>query len=109
MPMIVNPTTDNWVELPYHVRLSGRLVRLQDRADFQQERFGIFLGGPDEQLATKLPQVLPEEVEAIPYVRDLCLLCREDETALAQEAFDDRTNLVFQDFAGAPVTMKSSA
>ena len=47
---------------------------------------------PDEQLATKLPQVLPEKVEAFPHVRDLLrdrrLLGREDQTALTQQAFD---------------------
>ena len=46
----------------------------------------------------KFPQGLSAEVEAFPHVRDLRLLGRVDQTALMQEAFDDGTNLVFQEF-----------
>ena len=71
------------------------MIRFYDRAELQQDRLRVFLFGPDEQLATKLPQVLPEEVEAFPHVRDLLrdrrLLGREDQTALTQQAFDDGT------------------
>jgi len=49
----------------------------------------------------KFPQGLSAEVEDFPHVRDLRLLGRVDQTALVQEAFDDGTNLGFQEFTGS--------
>ena len=49
----------------------------------------------------KFPQGLSAEVEAFLHVRDLRLLGRVDQSALMQEAFDEGTNLVFQEFTGS--------
>lgn len=73
------------------------LASLNPNAEVEREaRLALNFG-----VRAKFPQGLSEDLEAFPHVRDLRLLGRVDQTALVQEAFDDGTNLVFQEFTGS--------
>ncbi len=56
----------------------------------------VFPGGLDEQLSAILAQVLSEEVEPLPDVRDAGFLWRELQAPVAQELLDQWLDFIFQ-------------
>ena len=51
MLVVIDPATNDWVQLPDQVCLSGTIVALDNTSAFRKKRLGIFLGRFDEQFA----------------------------------------------------------
>lgn len=96
MPVIVGPTPDHEAEVADQWLLCRHFILSKDRANPLQERMHVLLCRSDEQSLPVFAHVLPEEVEALPDMRDLGFLGREPKPALVEEPFDQRTNLVLQ-------------
>jgi len=63
--LIIGPSLDDGIELPYQCTGCGLLVRLDDASDFVQERVDTLGRGFDEQLPVVLAYIVSEKVKAI--------------------------------------------
>ena len=71
--VIVRPSPDNGVEFGYHIFLLRRAQAFDDRSDVFSERFHVLRRRHDEQSATILSNIPPEEIKARIDMRDLGL------------------------------------
>jgi hypothetical protein len=96
VPVIVGPSPDEGIELPYQMSRCRLLVSLDDSSDFAQERLHILLGGRYQELASVLAHLLSEKVESVLDVGGDGFLPGEFQTALLQELGDQWFDPFFQ-------------
>ncbi len=65
MAVVIQPATNDRVEQRDQFHLTCPPVLTHQLPHFFQEGMRVLFGGPDNQLAVKLTEVLPEEVEAL--------------------------------------------
>ena len=86
--VVIHPATNDRIELTNQVNLTYAPVLTHQLPHFFQKVMRVLLGRADNQLAVKLAQVLSEEVEPLPDVRDAGFLWRELQAPVAQELLD---------------------
>jgi hypothetical protein len=101
MAMIVGPPTNDGVELRYQMAGCGLLVGLHEVPEVPKEGVHILRGGFDEEFSRVLPDVLPQEIEAVRDKRDMGFCLGELQTTFVEKVFHQRFDLLFQTRLGA--------
>ena len=103
MPVIVDPSSNDWVEFHYQFSGSDGLIGLHDLPDLFEECFSHSLRRGDQQFVPLsrlvLAYLLTQEIEPILDMRDAGLFLREVSASFTQKRFDKRFDFLFEELS----------